>query len=157
MTQYYPPLAPPNKASQEVTHPGTTLVEARLTAKFWQVYGHQVVTNGIGVITQLDMGGAYTSPWGLPVGTRWDAKNRVIPWGSPAGMLGPKRGWLWRLKSPRYENGYVLICIFAPFLTQRVLKLWWPWTYQNCAVKYTSARLVPKWVSSIILVWRSQI
>jgi hypothetical protein len=33
-TQYCPLLAPPNQTSQEVTHPGTTLVEARLTARF---------------------------------------------------------------------------------------------------------------------------
>jgi hypothetical protein len=34
MTQYRPLLAPPNQTSWEVTHPGTTLVEARLTAEF---------------------------------------------------------------------------------------------------------------------------
>jgi len=28
-------LASPNQTSQEVIHPGTTLVEARLTAEFW--------------------------------------------------------------------------------------------------------------------------
>ena len=33
-TQYCPLLAPPNQTSQEVTHPGTTLVEARLIAEF---------------------------------------------------------------------------------------------------------------------------
>ena len=33
-TQYCPLLAPLNQTSQEVTHPGTTLVEARLTAEF---------------------------------------------------------------------------------------------------------------------------
>jgi len=36
---------------------------------------------------------------------------------------------LWHPTLPGYENEYVLICIFAPFLTQRVLKSWWPWTY----------------------------
>jgi hypothetical protein len=34
MTQYCPLLAPPNQTSQEVTHPGTALAEARLTAEF---------------------------------------------------------------------------------------------------------------------------
>jgi hypothetical protein len=34
MTQFYSASVPPNKASQEVTHPGTTLVEACLTAEF---------------------------------------------------------------------------------------------------------------------------
>jgi hypothetical protein len=34
MTQYCPLLAPPNQTSQEVTHPGTVLAEARLTAEF---------------------------------------------------------------------------------------------------------------------------
>jgi hypothetical protein len=34
MTQYCPLLAPPNQTFQEVTHPGTTLTEARLTAEF---------------------------------------------------------------------------------------------------------------------------
>jgi hypothetical protein len=33
-TQYCPHLAPQNQTSQEVTHPGTTLTEAHLTAKF---------------------------------------------------------------------------------------------------------------------------
>jgi hypothetical protein len=33
-TQYCSLLAPPNQTSQEVTHPGTTLAEARLTADF---------------------------------------------------------------------------------------------------------------------------
>jgi hypothetical protein len=34
MTQYCPLLAPPNQTFQEVTHPGITLAEARLTAEF---------------------------------------------------------------------------------------------------------------------------
>jgi hypothetical protein len=33
-TQYCPLLAPPNQTSQKVTHPDTTLAEARLTAEF---------------------------------------------------------------------------------------------------------------------------
>jgi hypothetical protein len=33
-TQYCPLLAPLNQTSQEVTHPGTTPAEARLTAEF---------------------------------------------------------------------------------------------------------------------------
>jgi hypothetical protein len=77
-----------------------------------------------------------------------DAKNVVIPWGSPAGTLSPKRGWLWYPTSPRYRNVYVLICIFAHFLTQHVLKLWWSWTYQNSTVKRASVRVVPGWVTS---------
>jgi hypothetical protein len=32
--QYCPLLASPNQTSQEVTHPSTTLAEARLTAEF---------------------------------------------------------------------------------------------------------------------------
>jgi hypothetical protein len=38
-----------------------------------------VVTNGIRAIAQPEMVGACTSPRGLPAGTRWDAKNGVIP------------------------------------------------------------------------------
>jgi hypothetical protein len=34
MTQYCLLLAPPNQTSQEVTHPGSTLAEARLTVEF---------------------------------------------------------------------------------------------------------------------------
>jgi hypothetical protein len=34
MTQYCPLLTPSNQTSQEVTHLGTTLAEARLTAEF---------------------------------------------------------------------------------------------------------------------------
>jgi hypothetical protein len=40
MTQYCLLLAPPNQTSQEVTHPGITLTEARLTAEFWLVHGY---------------------------------------------------------------------------------------------------------------------
>jgi len=43
--------------------------------------------------------------------------------------------------------GDVLICINAPFMTQRVLKPWWPWTYQNSAVKRAFAIAVPRWVT----------
>jgi hypothetical protein len=46
------------------------------------------------------------------------------------------------------ENIDVLIYINAPFLTQCVLKLWWPWTYQNSTVKRTFARVEPGWVTS---------
>jgi len=56
------------------------------------------------------------------------------------------RGNMWRLTSPGNEN--VLICINAPFMTQRVLKSWWPWTYQNSAIKRDFARAVPGWVTS---------
>jgi hypothetical protein len=83
---------------------------------------------------------------GLPAGTRWDAKNGGIPWGSPARTLGPKGGWLWRPTSPGNED--VLICINAPFMTQRVLKPWWSWTYQNSAVKRAAARAISGWVTS---------
>jgi len=88
-----------------------------------------------------------TSPWESQAGTRWDAKNWGTPWGSSAGTLGPKSGWLWRPTLLRYENGYVLICIFTSFLIQRILKLWWSWTYQNSAVKRASAREVQRWVT----------
>jgi hypothetical protein len=67
-------------------------------------------------------------------------------WGTPAGTLGSKSGWLWRLISPGNEN--VLICINAPFMTQRVLKPWWRWTYQNSAVKRASVRAILGWVTS---------
>jgi hypothetical protein len=67
-------------------------------------------------------------------------------WRTPARTLGPKRGWLWRPTSPGNED--VLICINALFMTQRVLKPWWLWTYQNSAVKRTSARVVSGWVTS---------
>jgi len=36
----------------------------------------------------------------------------------------------------------------APFMTQRVLKPWWSWTYQNSVVKRASARAIPGWVTS---------
>jgi len=88
-----------------------------------------VFTNGIRVISHPEMGGPCTSPWG-----------------SPAGMPGPKRGWLWRPTS--LGNGDVLTCINAPFMTQLVLKPLWPWTYQKSAVKHASARVVPGWVTS---------
>jgi hypothetical protein len=76
---------------------------------------------------------------------RWWERTQA-QWGTPTGMLGPKRGWLWRPTSP--ENEDVLICINAPFMTQRVLKSWWSWTYQNSAVKRASARAIPWWVTS---------
>jgi len=53
---------------------------------------------------------------------------------------------LWRPTSPGNED--VLICINAPFITQRILKSWWSWTYQNSAVKRASARVIPRWVIS---------
>jgi hypothetical protein len=106
-----------------------------------------VVTNGIWVIAQPEMGGVCTSPWGSLEGIHWDAKNEVIPWDSPAGMLGSKWGWLWCSTSPQYGNEDVLICIFSPFLTQLVLKLWWPWTYQHSLDKLAYVRVIPKWVT----------
>jgi hypothetical protein len=53
---------------------------------------------------------------------------------------------LWRPTSPGNED--VLICINAPFMTQRVLKPWWQWTYQNSTVKRAAARAIPGWVTS---------
>jgi len=97
-------------------------------------------------LPSLRWGGACTRPWGSPAGTCWDTKNRVISWGSPAGTLGTKRGWLWRPTS--LGNGDVLKCINTPFLTQRVLKMWWSWTYQNSAIKLASTIVVPGWVTS---------
>jgi hypothetical protein len=88
-----------------------------------------VITNGIRAIAQPEMVGACTSQWEMPAGT-----------------LGPNRGWLWRPTSP--ENEDVLICINASFMTQRILKPWWLWTYQNSAVKCASARAIPAWVTS---------
>jgi hypothetical protein len=52
--------------------------------------------------------------------------------------------WVWHPTSS--GNGDVLICINAPFLTQRVLKPWCPWTYQNSIVKRASMKVVPGWV-----------
>jgi hypothetical protein len=107
-----------------------------------------VVTNGIRIIVQPEMGGVCISPWGLPAGTHWDTKNEMILWRSPSGTLGLKRMWLWRPTSLEYGNENVLICIFAPFLTQPVLKPWYPWTYQNSTIKNAIARVVPGWVTS---------
>jgi len=76
---------------------------------------------------------------------RWWERAQA-QWGTPAGTLGPKRGWLWRSTSPGNED--VLICINAPFMTQRVLKPWWSWTYQNSAVKRAFARAILGWVTS---------
>jgi hypothetical protein len=76
---------------------------------------------------------------------RWWERAQA-QWGTPAGTLGLKRGWLWRPTSPRNED--VLICINAPFMTQRVLKPWWLWTYQNSTVKRASTRAIPGWVTS---------
>lgn len=87
------------------------------------------------------MRGVCTSLWGSLAGTHWDDKNWVILWGSPAGMLSSKRGWLWCLTLP--ENGDMLLCTNTPFLTQYVLKSWWTRTYQNSAIKRASARAVP--------------
>jgi len=88
-----------------------------------------VVTNGIKAIAQPEMVGACTSQCGMPART-----------------LGPKRGWLWHPTSLGNED--VLICINASFMTQRVLKPWWSWTYQNSAVKRASARAILGWVTS---------
>jgi hypothetical protein len=96
-----------------------------------------VVTNGIRAIAQPEMVGACTSQRGTQAGT-----------------LGPKKGWLWRPTSLGNEN--VLICINASFMTQRVLKPWCRWTYQNCAVKRASARAIPGWVTSWEVWFREQ-
>jgi len=53
---------------------------------------------------------------------------------------------VWRPTSPGNED--VIICINASFMTQRVLKPWWLWIYQNSAVKRASARAIPGWVTS---------
>jgi hypothetical protein len=76
----------------------------------------------------------------------WMVGAFTSQWRMPAGTLGPKRGWLWRPTSPGNED--VLICINASFMTQRVLKPWWLWTYQNSAVKRASAKAIPGWVTS---------
>jgi hypothetical protein len=76
---------------------------------------------------------------------RWWERAQA-QWRTPAGMLGPKRGWLWRPTSP--ENEDVFICINAHFMTQRVLKPWWLWTYQNSTVKRAFTRAIPGWVTS---------
>jgi len=84
---------------------------------------------------------------------RWWERAQA-QWGTPAGTLGPKRGWLWRPTSSRNEN--VLICINAQFMTQRILKPWWRWTYQNYTVKRASARAIPGWVTSWEVWFREQ-
>jgi hypothetical protein len=61
-------------------------------------------------------------------------------------MVSGRKHWVWCSTSPEHED--VLICINAPFMTQRVLKSWWRWTYQNFAVKRVSARAIPGWVTS---------
>jgi hypothetical protein len=73
---------------------------------------------------------------------RWWERTQA-QWGTPTGTLGPKRGWLWRPTSP--VNKDVLICINALFITQRILKSWWSWTYQNSAVKCASTRPILEW------------
>jgi len=69
-------------------------------------------------------------------------------WGTLVGTLGPKMGWLWCPTLPVNGNEDVLICKNASFMTQRVLKSWWRWTYQNSAVKRASARVIPGWVTA---------
>jgi hypothetical protein len=54
--------------------------------------------------------------------------------------------FMWHPTSSGNED--VLICINASFMTQRVLKPWWSWTYQNSAVKHASAWAIPGWVTS---------
>jgi len=137
------------KQSQDGWPPG----KSGLGSQKRTILCHWVVTNGIRASAQPEMVGACTSPWGLPAGTRWDAKNGVIPWGSPAGTLSPKGGWLWHLTSP--GNGDVLICINSSFITQRILKPWWSWTYQNSVVKRTSARAINSRMGDLLgsLVW----
>jgi len=105
-----------------------------------------VVTNNIKVIAQPKMGkraqvheGRQLALVGTPRirGSQEDYQRR---------RWVPKEGWLWRPTSHRNDD--VLICIFTLFLSQRVLKPWRPWTYQNFAVKCTSAIVVPRWVTS---------
>jgi hypothetical protein len=63
------------------------------------------------------------------------------------------KNWFFNLKDYVWHptslgNGDVLICMNAPFMTQRVLKPWWLWIYQNSAVKRASVRAIPGWVTS---------
>jgi len=75
-------------------------------------------------------------------------RESELPTLSPAGTLGPKRGWLWRFTSTGMGMSMcMLICIFAPFLIQRILKSWWLWTYKNSTIKRASTRVVPWWVT----------
>jgi hypothetical protein len=53
---------------------------------------------------------------------------------------------VWRPISPEYGNVNVLICIFASFLKQCALKLWWLWIYQNNVVKRAYAIVVQWWM-----------
>jgi hypothetical protein len=57
------------------------------------------------------------------------------------------KGCQWGRWVPRYGNEYMLICIFAHFLTQHILNLWWPWIYQNYAIKRAYTRVIPGWVT----------
>jgi len=76
---------------------------------------------------------------------RWWERAQA-QWGTLTGTLGLKRGWLWR--PTLLGNEDVLICINAPFMTQRILKSWWSWIYQNSVVKRASARTISRWVTS---------
>jgi hypothetical protein len=107
----------------------------------WEVwFGEPKADN----IVSLGMGRYSLVSKSLP-SLRWWERAQA-QWETPAGTLGQKRGWLWRPTSPGNED--VLICINAQFMKQRVLKLWWLWTYQNSAVKRTSARAISGWVTS---------
>jgi len=85
MTQYCLLLAPPNQTSQDVTHPGIALAEARLTAEFWWVHGHH------GFKTRCVIKGAFihisTSPFPGDVG-RYNhlLLGPSVPAGDPHGI-----------------------------------------------------------------------
>jgi hypothetical protein len=97
------------------------------------------------------------SHWLLMCKTSWvkvslASASRPLGW-SPTGTM-QRKPFVWRPSFRGYGNGYVLICIFAPFLTQYVLKPQWPWTYHNFAVKRAYERVVPRWVASWkVLFW----
>jgi hypothetical protein len=93
-------------------------------------------------------GGSLHKPMRVASGHSLRHQEWDDPLRSPAGTLGLKRMWLWRPTSLEYGNENVLICIFAPILTQPVLKPWYLWTYQNSTIKSAIARVVPGWVTS---------
>jgi len=91
------------------------------------------------------MGGACTSPW----------RSLVAPAGTPSmgwSHEGCQRGrWVQEgvivTSHIAWEWGYAYM-YKRTLLEQRILKPWWPWTYQNFAVKRASARVVLGWVTS---------
>jgi len=106
-------------------------------------------------------------PWTYQNSAVKRASTRVVP-----GWVTSWEVWFWGAKSRQYcvvgvgcyklyeshcpawdagsmPSPWECAYMYKPtFLTQHVLKPWWPWTYQNSAVKYASTGVVPGWVTS---------